>query len=66
MRKSAYLKAVAEARTLPTEIPELKKYFRDGYNPRAMALAYIIKKAREDTDGLFDGETVEVITAAKA
>ncbi len=60
MRKSAYLRAVAEAKALPTGIPELRTYFCDGYDPRALALAHIARAARQD-EGLFDGETVEIL-----
>ncbi len=62
MRKSAYLKAVKEAKTLPTGIPELCRYFKDRYDPRAAALAHLKEKARKD-DGLLGSELMEVFTA---
>lgn len=64
MRRSAYLKAVEEAKALPTEIPEMKRYFGDSYNPRQMALLHIKRKAREDTDALSDGEMMDVLNSA--
>lgn len=60
MRRTAYMKAIQEAKKLPTEIPELRRYFKDCYNPQQAALAHIMKTAREDTDALFDHEFVEV------
>jgi len=64
VRRSAYLRAIGEAQKLPTEIPELKAYFKDGYNPRIMALIHIKEAARMDTGALFDGELIEVLNAA--
>jgi len=60
MRKSAYLKAIRQAKHLPVNIPELQTYFKDGYNPQAEALRYIITKARKDTDALFHCEFVNI------
>lgn len=33
MRYHAYLKVIAQAKALPTKIPELSGYFGDSYNP---------------------------------
>ena len=65
MRRAAYIKAIQQARGLPTSISELAGYFTDPYNPRLEALAHILKKARRDTDGLFDGEFVEIMQASQ-
>jgi hypothetical protein len=65
MRRSAYIKAIQQAKQLPTDIPELRRYFQDGYNPRAAALRHIVKKARADSDLLFDGEFIDVYNAAE-
>lgn len=56
MRLSAYKKAIDQARELPMEIPELIKYFHDGYDPRMEAINRILNNARRDIDGLFHGE----------
>jgi len=61
MRRSAYIKALEQATTLPTEIPELARYFGDRYNPRLEAIARIKKAARLDVEGLFDTEAVEIM-----
>ena len=65
MRRSAYIKATQQAKQLPTDIPELRAYFKDGYNPQAEALRHITKKAREDTGALFDCEFIDVYNAAR-
>lgn len=64
MRRSAYIKAIRQAKLLPTDIPELRAYFKDGYNPRAEAIHHIVNKAREDTGALFSCEFIDVYNAA--
>lgn len=59
MRRTAYVKTMMEAARLPREIPELKAYFGDGYDPREEALRHVVSKARKD-DSLFDGEFIDV------
>jgi undecaprenyl pyrophosphate synthase len=66
MRRTAYLKAVEEARKLPNEVSELKRYFCIPHSPRQEALTLIKKLAREDTERLFDCEMIDVINAANA
>lgn len=61
MRRTAYLMAAKEAKSLPTEIPGLKKYFKDDYSPKDAALQHIINKARKD-DNILHGEFVGIYT----
>ena len=64
MRRSAYIKSIRQAKLLPTDIPELRAYFKDGYNPQAEAIHHIVNKAREDTGALFSCEFIDVYNAA--
>lgn len=61
MRRSAYIKALEQAAQLPDSIPELKKYFQDGYNPRLLAIQHIKQVARLDVGALSDGEATDVM-----
>ncbi len=65
MRLSAYKKAIQEASQLPIKIPEFKRYFGFDYNPRRQAICEIVKRARLDTDALYDSELVEVLKTAE-
>lgn len=66
MRLPAYIKAIQQAGQLPTSVSELRLYFNDEYNPRSEAIRHIVKKARLDTDGLFDCEFIDVYNAAQS
>lgn len=62
MRLTAYKVLVDSAKKLPTQI-EGSEYFkttRFSYNPRLRALDAILKKAREDTTGLFHTEFIRL------
>ena len=65
MRKRAYIKAIKQAKKLPVEIPGLKDYFNDSFNPQSMAVNYILKKARLDVDALFNCEFVDIYNEEK-
>ena len=64
MRLSAYKKAIDEARSLPASIPEIGSYFKGEYSPRRKAVLFILKMARLDVKGLFDGEFVQLYNYA--
>lgn len=65
MRLSAYKKLIDSAFMLPEKL-DGEEYFqspvRVEHSPRAMAIAYVLETARKDTQGLFNGELVTLLT----
>lgn len=61
MRRSAYIKALEQTILLPESIPELERYFRQYYNPRAEAINLIKTLARQDVKLLGDVDCAEIL-----
>jgi hypothetical protein len=62
MRRTAYMKSLAEAEKLPTAIESFQSYFQTPLvNPRDYAINAIKKAARLDTEALFDSELIEIL-----
>ena len=65
MRLSAYKKLIDSAFMLPEKL-DGEEYFqspvRVEHNPRQQALVAVYEMARKDTEGLFNGELVTLLT----
>ena len=67
MRLTAYKKLIDSAKKLPVRL-EGSEYFKTtgfSYSPELRAVDAILKKAREDTGGLFHTEFIELYNYSK-